>query len=113
MIDVYLPTSDGRTIIHNPFHRSHTYWNIPVAGDEDDWQIDWPPASFDLLEESPQGSLITGIAGKHFISQRKTFWRHNQSDDHLYAIRSLVTTVAKLPLIILSKRWIAFEISTG
>src|SRR6516164_10312882 len=68
---------------------------------------------FDLLEESPQGALITGIAGKHFISQRKTFWCHNQSDDHLYTIRSLVTTVTKLALIIFSKGWLAFEISTG
>ena len=49
----------------------------------------------------------------HFLKLAKSIPEFPQSDDHLYAIRSLVTTVAKLPLITFSKRWIAFEISTG
>jgi hypothetical protein len=39
----------------------------------------------------------------HFLKLAKSIPEFPQSDDHLYAIRSLVTTVAKLPLITFSK----------
>src|SRR5208282_117391 len=68
---------------------------------------------FDLFEEVPQRRLITGITSEHFIGQRKTFRRDNQSDDHLHAITSLVPTVPELALVCFSDRRITFEIGTG
>jgi hypothetical protein len=52
-----------------------------------------------LFEKVLQRHLITGITSEHFIGEGNTFWRDNQSDDHLHAITSLVSTVPELALV--------------
>lgn len=68
---------------------------------------------FDLLQETAQGRFVGGVASHDFVSQRKTFGRDDQRDDHLHTVRTLVAAVAKLPLVALRKRRVAFKISRG
>src|SRR5206468_10953738 len=68
---------------------------------------------FDLLQKHFERGLVRGVARQHFVGQRKTFGRHDQSDDHLHAIKTFVPAVAKLTFVAFSKRWIALTVSRG
>src|SRR4029434_4315883 len=64
----------------------------------------------DLLQKSPQRGALRGVARQHLVSQRKALRGDHQGDDHLYAIRALVSRVAELTLVALRERRIAFKI---
>ena len=66
---------------------------------------------FDLFEKVSQGGLVTGGARHHLIGKRKALWGHHQGDDHLDAVRALVSAVAELALVL--KRRITLKRSAG
>ncbi len=64
----------------------------------------------DLFEKGTQSGLIAGVAREHFISQRKSFRVHDQCNNDLHTIRPLIAAVTELPLVLLGKGWVTFEI---
>jgi hypothetical protein len=44
--------------------------------------------------KAAQRCLLRRVAGHHFVGQRKSCRRHDQSDHHLLAVRPLVAAVA-------------------
>ena len=67
----------------------------------------------DGLKKRRQSGFVAGVSRHHLVGQRKTFRRDNQCDDHLHAIRALVTAITELPLVLLRKRRLALEIGAG
>ena len=68
---------------------------------------------FDPLQKALQRGLIAGVAGHHFVTQRKALRCHNQSNHHLHAIGALVAAVAEFPFVRFGKRRVAFKIGAG
>ena len=66
---------------------------------------------FDLFEKVFQGGLLTGVARHHLIGKRKALRGHHQGDDHLDAVRALVSAVAELTFP--GERRVALEVGTG
>ncbi len=66
---------------------------------------------FDVLKKLPQRRAIRCVAIHDFISQWKAIRRHDQSDDHLQAVRPAITTVAAFGLGI--PLHLAFEVGAG
>ena len=65
---------------------------------------------FDLFEKVFQGGLVTSVARHHLIGKRKALWGHHQGDDHLDAVRALVSAVAELTFP--GERRVALEVGT-
>src|SRR6266850_1056933 len=85
-------------------------WN-PAVHDPD--PLRFAILFLDAFKKGWQRGSVTGVAGHHFIAQRKALRRDNQRNDHLHAIRTLVPTVAKLALVPFSKRRITLAICAG
>lgn len=65
----------------------------------------------DGSKEIPQGGFVTGVAGQHFIGQRETLRGHNETQNDLHTIGSLVAAVAKL--LYPNTAWVGLKIRTG
>ena len=68
---------------------------------------------FDLLQKVFERGLVAGVAGHHFVGQRKTFRRDNQPDDYLHAVRPLVSAVTEFSSVLFGKRRVAFAVRAG
>ena len=66
---------------------------------------------FDAFEKILQGGLVTGVAWHHLVGKRKALWGHHQGDDHLDAVRTLVSAVAELT--VPGERGVTLEIGGG
>jgi hypothetical protein len=68
---------------------------------------------FNLVQKLPQRGSIGGVARQHFVGQREPLGSHDQRDDHLHAVRTLVSAVSVAPLVVLISRSTGLEISAG
>ena len=66
---------------------------------------------FDVFEEVFQGGLVTGVSRHHLIGEREALRGHHQGDDHLGAVRALVSAVAELAFS--DERRVALEVGAG
>jgi len=58
-----------------------------------------------------QGARIVGVAGEHFVTQRKAVERHHQRDQDLLAVATMIARIAALRLAIGQR--LALEIGAG
>ena len=66
--------------------------------------------SLDVVEKPPQCRLVRSVAGQHLIGQRQAFGRHNQGNDDLHTIGSMIARVPEAALVAFRERWIRLEI---
>jgi len=83
-------------------------WNTPI---HDPGPVGFAVLFFNCPQEISQSSFIAGVSRHHFVGQGKTVRCHNECDDNLDAIRTFITTVAKLPFPF--TWWITLEIGAG
>ena len=54
--------------------------------------------------------VLSLVLPAYFVTERKTFRRHDQGDDHLHAVRALVAAVTELSFVRFGKRRLALKI---